>query len=154
METKQFLFWQKWLTYANVITIGVGLLVALRGNSVFLEIHNGFTMETFFGGDPFTEETLRFKNWLFGIIGGTIVGFHVLMIMISENGFKKKERWAYNALWYGLLSWFAIDSGISIYYGAIYNVVLINLVALILIGLPLVMTRNEFANSNGNKSNG
>jgi hypothetical protein len=154
METKQFLFWQKWLTYANVITIGVGLLVAFWGNSVFLEIHNGFTMETFFGGNPFTAETLRFKNWLFGIIGGTIVGFHVLMIMISENAFKKKERWAYKALWYGLLSWFVIDSGISIYYGAIYNVVLINLVALMLIGLPLLMTRKEFATSMGNKPNG
>ena len=77
------------------------------------------------------------------------MGFHVLMIMISENAYKKKERWAYKALWYGLLSWFVIDSGISIYYKAIYNVVLINLVALILIGLPLVMTRNEFRKSIG-----
>ena len=149
MENHKFNFWQKWLTYANVLTIGVGLLVAFWGNSVFLEIHNGFTIETFFGGTPFTAETLQFKNWLFGIIGGTIVGFHVLMIMISENAYKKKERWAYKALWYGLLSWFVIDSGISIYYKAIYNVVLINLVALILIVLPLVMTRNEFRKSIG-----
>ena len=48
-----------------------------------------------------------------------------------------------------LLSWFVIDSGVSIYYSAIYNVVLINLVALMLIGLPLLMTRNEFATFNG-----
>lgn len=153
MENHKFLFWQKWLTYANVLTIGVGLLVAFWGNSIFLDIHNQFTLETFFGGNAITEEVLLFKNWLFGIIGGTIVGFHVLMIMISENAFKKKERWAYQALWYGLLSWFVIDSGISIYYRAIYNVVLINLVALILIGFPLVMTRKEFTISNIGKSN-
>ena len=64
--------------------------------------------------------------------------------MISENAFKEKEVWAYKALWLGLISWFCIDSGISIYYGAIHNIVLINIVALILIGLPLVMTRKEF----------
>ena len=145
MTRPSFSFWQKWLTYANVMTIGVGLLVAFAGNSVFLDPHNYFTKEVFFSGEELTPEILRFKNWLFGIIGGTIVGFHVLMVMISENAFKKKEKWAYRAMWYGLLSWFVIDSGISLYYGAIHNVVLINVVALILIGLPLVMTRRDFA---------
>lgn len=73
-----------------------------------------------------------------------LVGYHILMIFISENAFKKKEPWAYKAMWVGLLSWFLIDSGISVYYGAIHNLVLINLVALILIGLPLIMTRKKF----------
>jgi len=144
MTKTHFNFWQKWLTYANAMTVGVGLFVAFAGNSFFFNIHNEFTLEVFFKGIPLTPEILAFKNWLFGIIGGTIVGFHILMIMISENAFKKKEPWAYKALWYGLISWFLIDSSISIFYGAIYNVVLINLAALILIGLPLTMTRNEF----------
>lgn len=143
MNDKKFTFWQKWLTYANVITVGIGLLVAFLGNSFFFDLHNEATVDIFFGGKISNEE-LMFKNWLFGIIGGTIVGFHVLMIMISENAFKKKERWAYRALWYGLVSWFVIDSGVSFYYNAIHNIVLINVVALVLIGLPLVFTRNEF----------
>ena len=141
---KRFSFWQKWLTYANVMTIVVGLLVAFAGNSFFFEMHNSYTRDVFLNGREFEPHILELKNWLFGIIGGTIVGFHVLMIMISENSFKKKEMWAYKAMWYGLLSWFVIDSGISIYYGAVHNVVLINLVALVLIGLPLVMTRRHF----------
>lgn len=144
MTDKRFNFWQKWLTYANVMTVFVGLIVAFAGNSIFLEIHNGFTEQVFFSGISFTPEVLNFKNWLFGIIGGTIVGFHVLMIMISEYAFKKKERWAYLAMWYGLMSWFIIDSSISFYYEAIHNIVLINLVALVLIGTPLVMTRGQF----------
>lgn len=143
-DNNKFNFWQKWLTYANVITIGVGILVAFAGNSIFLELHNDYTKEVFFSGNEFDTNILAFKNWLFGIIGGTIVGFHVLMVMISENSFKKKEIWAYKAMWFGLLSWFLIDCGISIYYGAIHNVILINIVALFLIGLPLVMTRKEF----------
>ena len=39
MTTKQFQFWQKWLTYANVMTIIVGLLVAFAGNSKIFELH-------------------------------------------------------------------------------------------------------------------
>ncbi|MEZ4974440.1 MAG: hypothetical protein R2820_14100 [Cyclobacteriaceae bacterium] len=145
MTHKQFSFWQKWLTYANVMTVGVGLIVAFAGNSFFLEIHNSYTRQVFFDNQPLSPEMMSFKNWLFGIIGGTIVGFHVLMIMISEFAFKHKEKWAYNALWLGLLSWFLIDSTVSYYYGAVYNIVLINLVALVLIGVPLVATRNEFS---------
>ncbi|MEL6627728.1 MAG: hypothetical protein AAFU33_19010 [Bacteroidota bacterium] len=143
-EEKRFRFWQKWLTYANIMTIGVGLLAAFAGNSMFFEIHNHYTKEVFLNGSEFDTNILELKNWLFGIIGGTIVGFHILMVMISENAFKKKEMWAYKAMWYGLLSWFLIDSGISIYYGAVHNVILINIVALILIGIPLMMTRKAF----------
>ena len=35
---KQFYFYQKWLTYANVFTLGVGLLVAFAGNSIVFEL--------------------------------------------------------------------------------------------------------------------
>lgn len=144
MQDKNFNFWQKWLTYANVITVIVGLIAAFAGNSFFFNLHNEYTKDVFFKSAEFHPEILALKNWLFGIIGGTIVGFHILMIMISENAFKKKELWAYKAMWFGLVSWFIIDSSISIYYGAIHNVVLINLVALLLIGIPLVMTRKVF----------
>lgn len=144
MNDKKFLFWQKWLTYANVMTIVVGLLVAFAGNSLVFEIHNEYTQDVFFDGNLFESDVLKLKNWLFGIIGGTIVGFHILMVMISENSFKKKEPWAYKAMWLAMLSWFVIDSGISVYYGAVHNVVIINLVAMVLIGIPLIMTGKEF----------
>lgn len=144
MTNKRFNFWQKWLTYANTLTIIVGVLVAFAGNSIFFESHNYYTEKVFFNASELEPEVLKLKNWLFGIIGATIIGFHVLMVMISENAFKNREPWAYKAMWYGLLSWFAIDSGVSFYYGAIHNIILINLVALILIGLPLIMTRKVF----------
>lgn len=147
MDEKSFLFWQRWLTYANGVTVGVGLLVAFAGNSIFFELHNQYTRKVFLESAEFTTNLLALKNWLFGIIGGTIVGFHLLMIMISENAFKRREPWAYQAMWLGLLSWFLIDSGISLYYQAIHNIVLINLSALFLIGLPLVMTHKAFRKS-------
>lgn len=144
MNNNKFNFWQKWLTYANVMSVGIGLLVAFAGNSVFLDIHNAYTRDVFFDGQNWDTNVLNLKNWLFGIIGGTIVGFHIIMIMLSEYAFKKKEKWAYTTLWLGLISWFIIDSSVSLFYGAIHNVVIINAVALVVIGLPLVMTRKAF----------
>ncbi|MEM9928516.1 MAG: hypothetical protein AAF840_01730 [Bacteroidota bacterium] len=144
MNDARFQFWRKWLTAANALTIGVGLLVAFAGNSLFFAAHNAGTEQVFFPEDGFSAEALQLKNWLFGIIGGTIVGFHLLMVAISENAFRQRERWAYLAMWGGMLSWFVIDSGLSYYYGAVHNILLINVVALILICTPLVFTRRVF----------
>ena len=141
---KNFDFWQKWLTWANVAAIVVGIITAFAGNSIILAKHNELTQQVFLQGKTFPQDVLLLKNWLFGIIGGTIVGFHILMIMISENAFRKKEKWAYYSICLGLLSWFIIDSGISIYYKAIHNLLIINIPALLIISLPLIMTRNEF----------
>lgn len=141
---KQFNFWQKWLLGANVMTLCVGLLVAFWGNSIFMELHNSYTKDVYFNGQEFPPNVLLLKNWLWGIIGGTIVGFHTLMIFIIVYPFKNRERWSYIAMWTALISWFVIDSSISWYYGAIHNVVIINLVALVLIGIPLIMTGKYF----------
>lgn len=144
MKDSTFKFWTQWLIIANIMTIIVGLLAAFAGNSIFFESYNTQTEAVFFEGQILSSETLALKNWLFGIIGGSIVGFHLLMIFIIKNAFAKREKWAYNALWIGLLSWFIIDSSITTHYKAYHNLYLINFVALILIGLPLVMTRRYF----------
>ncbi|MEM7655235.1 MAG: hypothetical protein AAF399_03835 [Bacteroidota bacterium] len=144
MREQRFQFWRKWLTLANLMTLVVGLLVAFAGNSWVFDLHNEGTRAVFFQGEDFSPEVLRLKNWLFGIIGGTIVGFHSLMIFLSEIPFKRKEPWAYWALSIGMGSWFVIDTSISWYYGAIHNIVLINLVALLLIGIPLIATLRVF----------
>lgn len=146
MEDKKFNFWQKWLTWANVLVIGIGFLVAFAGNSIFFEIHNHETAKAFYNSEALDSETLLLKNWLFGIIGGTIVGFHLLMVFISENAFKNKEKWSYYALWAAMIFWFVIDSSLSIYYGASHNVILINLPGLIMVCIPLVFTRKTFFN--------
>jgi len=140
---KQFNFWQKWLTWANVVAVIIGGFCAFAGDSFVFDLHNELTQKNVLK-NAFTPETLVLKKWLFGIIGGTIVGFHILMIYISEYAFKSKQKWAYSALWFGLISWFAIDSSVSLYFNAWHNVVIINLVALIGIGLPLIFTFKYF----------
>lgn len=145
MTEAKFNFYQKWLTWANWMAVCIGLLCAFAGNSFIFDLHNAYSLDVFFHGASLSPEVLLFKNWNWGVIGGTIVGFHLLMIGISQHAFRKKERWAYQYLWLGLISWFVIDSGVSVYTGAIHNVIIINLVALVMIGIPLLATRKEFS---------
>jgi hypothetical protein len=142
-------FWRRFLILSNCGIVVLGLLVAFAGDSFFFELHNAGTRAVFFDGESLPENSHRLKGWLFGIIGGTIVGFHVLMIFIALFPMKQNERWAYVAMWCGLLSWFTVDSIVSIYFGALYNVYLINLVALVLIGLPLAMLYPGFRKDRG-----
>ncbi len=144
MQDKKFNFWLQWLIVANVIIIIMGFMVAFFGDSFLFYFHNEATKEVFFEGNEIQGSTLHYKKFLYGIIGGTMVGFQVLMLFIVHYPFRKKEVWAYRALWAGLLSWFVIDTSLSTFHGAYHNVYLINLFALLLMGLPLVMTRKYF----------
>jgi len=144
MKEERFNFWQKWLTWANVMVLVIGLMLAVAPSSIFLKMHNDCTADVFFNQTTIPADAEQMRTFLFGIIGGTIFGFQVLMIFISENAFKKKERWAYFAMLFGYLSWFLIDSSLSIMHGALYNVLLINIPAMILIGLPLIFTARYF----------
>ena len=58
MDDKTFNSWQKWLTYVNVLTIRVGILLAFAGNSIVFEIHNNYTKEVFFNGNEFASDVL------------------------------------------------------------------------------------------------
>lgn len=142
-----FNFWQKWMTYVNIMMVIIGVVVAFANETFLFSYYDTLTTKNVLNGQEMDMETRNLKMWLFGIIGGSIVGFHLLIVFVSEFAFKKKERWAYWAILLSVLLWFIIDSSISVVYGAFHNVLLVNLFAIILVGLPLIFTYNNFINS-------
>ncbi|MBI3134498.1 MAG: hypothetical protein HYZ14_07445 [Bacteroidetes bacterium] len=146
MKTR-FVFWQKWMTYVNVLFVIVGAIVAFGNESILFKSYNLYTEKHVLGGLELTPEAKYLKQWLFGVIGGTIVGFHILIVFISEFAFVKKEKWAYSAILFGVLFWFLTDSVISIRFGALHNFLFVNVFALIMIALPLIFTAKDFKQS-------
>lgn len=138
---KYFKLWSNVLLWVNYLMLLVGLFVAFAGNSLVFVWHNEGTFELFNQGIEFLGQMLAFKNWLFGIIGATMVGFNVLAVFIIRFALTKKEIWAWNALFNGIMIWFMIDSGISYYYGAYFNIYLVNLPALLAFLVPLYFIR-------------
>jgi hypothetical protein len=143
---KNFIFWKNWMLVVNMITILIGILIAIAGNSFIFEPHNQGTRELFFEGNSMPKEMLYLKNWLFGIIGATLAGFHLLIVFITQFAFAKKEKWARNAIASALVLWFVVDSSISIYYGAYFNLYWINFPSITLLFLPLLFTWCHFKN--------
>lgn len=139
-----FIFWKNWLLAINILTVLIGVSIAFWGNSMLFELHNQGTRTLFFNGSDFPPNILMLKNWLFGIIGATIAGFHILIVFIVHFAFAQKQKWARNAIALAMVTWFTIDSGISLYVGAYFNVYLINIPSFFLITLPLVFTWKEF----------
>lgn len=144
MTDQRFLFWQKWLTYANVFALFIGLLAAFAIDSFVFDIYNHNIQIQYADGQPLSVDINQMKKWLFGIIGGTIAGFQLLIIFISENAFKQRERWAWTAIFSAMILWFVVDSAVSIACGAWFNVWLINLPSFTLILIPLIATRKVF----------
>lgn len=150
---KYFIFWKNWLIIINLVTICIGLLIAFAGNSFLFEIHNEETSHTYFDGQAPSGKMMAFKNWLFGIIGATIVGFHTLIVYIARYPFARRERWARNAIALAMTAWFLLDSALSISFGAFYNVYLINVPSYLLIVLPVMLTWKCFGGDLGEMKN-
>ncbi|MEM6877097.1 MAG: hypothetical protein AAF544_00955 [Bacteroidota bacterium] len=147
MTEARFQFYRKWLTYANALTLGIGLLAAFAIESLPFSWYNAGIEATFFDGNLLPAEVQNFKRWTFAVIGSTIAGFQLLIVLVSEYAFRYRQGWAWWAISSAFLLWFCLDSSLSIYYGAWFNVLIINLPALLLVAVPLVATKQVFFTS-------
>lgn len=142
----RFDFWHRWLLGVSVLLTLVGLLIALAPNSMLFGFHTTAIAEAFFQG-TIPEEAAHLRTFLFGIIGGTIAGYFLMQTFIVWGPFRRREPWAWHAVLWALLLWFVVDSGLSVYHGALFNVWMINVWTLVLVGLPLVMTYGDMSDS-------
>lgn len=140
-----FTFWQHWLLAVSIIFTIMGIIIAIMPDSILFSLHTEATGNRFFGGQ-LPAEAENFRRFLFGPIGGTIAGYFLLQTFIVYGPFKSREPWAWKAIFWALMTWFITDSSVSIFHGAFFNVWMINIWTLILVGLPLLMTYPAFKN--------
>jgi len=80
-----------------------------------------------------------------GIVGGTIAGKWVLHACIARFGLRRGARWARDATAAGLAVWWIVDSLSSLAFGAWPNVIMINFLPLLAVGVPLVFVWRALA---------
>lgn len=139
-----FQFWQRWLTASCFVFASVGIAVAGFGDTPLFSMWNDGFREAFADGAELGPETARAKSFLLGPLGGTILGSYVLCGFVAAIPFARRERWAWWAISLSLVSWFVLDSTVSLLHHAYFNIYLINLVTLVGQGLPLAMTAPAF----------
>lgn len=81
---------------------------------------------------------------LLGISGGSIAGKWIVHALVARGPLAEGEAWARDLTLRGLSAWFFADSIASLAVGASFNVWMINLVPVALVGIPLVLCWTRF----------
>ena len=138
-----FIFWQRWLLVFAVLLIlfGVGM-VFFNTTSVFDALFNDNINPAFWGSDGPDPTALRFQSWAYGLLGATIAGWGVIIFFLVKIPFAQREKWAWNAFFWGLLLWYVLDTGASIYYGVLFNAAFNTAIFLVAL-IPLLFTQGR-----------
>jgi hypothetical protein len=145
MTDGRFDLWSKWLLAVCAIVILFGLFMALLSWTPLFSVFNRLVDDVFWpGGSPAAVE--QYQLWVYGMLGATMAGWGVTLAYIVLNPFAKREQWSWNAVAAGLALWFVVDTFMSAYTKAYFNVG-VNVLLIVLAGIPLVMTRKDFRDS-------
>jgi hypothetical protein len=138
-----FTFWQRWLFILSLIIIAFGLGMAVLNGTPLFDLLNRQVDPIFWGTQPLPQEALAFRGWTYGVLGATMAGWGVFIAFVAQSPFRRRERWAWNCTALGILVWYLPDTAISLASSVIFNAVF-NTVLLALVALPLFFTRKEF----------
>ncbi len=136
---EQFTFWHRWLLVVSIVSALNGLVVCWWPDSPHLAPWNR-AIETTVAGGAASADVRRF---LLGPLGATMAGYFVLQTFLVAGPLRRGERWAWQALVAGLLTWFLADSARSLRVGAVFNIWMVNLPTLLLAGVPLIFLRGK-----------
>ena len=140
---KNFKFYYNWLNAVMVAMIATGAYMAFFNQSDSF-IFNSIVNTPFWGSGNEPDMAARnFQGFIYGLTGAVMIAWCTLMLMVINNAFKKQQLWAWKAFLISVLAWFPIDEIISIYYKVYLNAVF-NLLLLLIIIIPLMLTRKYF----------
>lgn len=142
---KIFQFWWQWLYYSSLLFAVSGLILALYGNNPLFAPYHRMLASIFFNQDTFPEGTQALYVFILGPMGATIAGIYLLLAYIARYPFRRKEKWARNAIVVSFSIWFITDAIVAITYGVlIHSLVIHLLVSVPQKALPLIFTWKEF----------
>jgi hypothetical protein len=143
MRITYFTFWYRWLIVVSFSLILAGIYTSFF-KSTSLDAPFRLFIDSVFWKDGSTASgTTPFGAFVYSVWGAAIVMWGTQLFFILKFAFKKKEPWAWWAILISTLLWFLIAAGFSLYYGATLNA-LGDLVYMLLLVLPLFMTRRQF----------
>lgn len=138
-----FSFWQRWLVVVGIVITVFGILMAIFSGTPLFDLFNRQIDPAFWGAAAVGDSAKRFQQWIYGGWGATVAGWGIFVTFIARYPFAKKERWAWNCMVLGLITWFVLDTTLSFFYQVYFNVAF-NTGLLVLAMLPAVFTRKEF----------
>jgi len=135
-----FNFWQKWLFISGIIVSIFGIFMVLNISS---EGFNSQIDPVFWGKEIPNIQVRNFQQWIYGVLGSTMVGWGIFIAFVAAIPFKKKEKWSRNCIMIGILSWYILDTFISLKANVEFNAVANTILAIIIL-TPIFFTFTKF----------
>jgi hypothetical protein len=126
-----------------------GIVFAVYGNNPFFMPYNKALARIFWQSENISAETEPFRAFIWGPLGATIACCYILLAFIAQFPFRRKERWARNAIIVAFGTWVLLDSAVCIYYGVYFQIYIINVFSIIVKALPIFFTWKDFSTSQG-----
>ncbi len=130
-----------------------GGTLAFFGDSFLFEPYNQALRDIFFEGGAPSPGAAGFQALTLGQLGGTQAGRWAMLALIVWHGWKRRRRWVQPAVTASLLISFVIDSAISVFYGAVFNVWMMNIAPMLLL-LPAMALMYRFRPLKGSREPG
>ncbi len=134
--------WCRWLTVVAAGVAVFGVSMAVFGGTPLVGPVNAFFDPVFWPASA-PAVVVDFRAWVYGAWGATLAGWGIVLVFIARGPFAGREPWAWRAVAAGTVTWFLLDTGVSVVHGVLPNVVL-NVVVMVLIAVPLWGTRRDF----------
>jgi hypothetical protein len=136
-------FWLGWLKITMILVIVAGGFLAIFSQFAYSAFLNAKIDNVFFNGTNPGGQVELLKKWLTGVAGAVMLGWGISMLYVVNHPFRQRQAWAWRSIFYPVLIWYLLDSGISAYYGILINVS-INTILFLQIMAPLLFLRNNF----------
>lgn len=137
-------FWTNYLKVISLFFAFLGIMWAILGSFDPLGIYDKMMAQSFYNQDSLPADVKKATQFILAPFGATSAGYFILQYLITIHAFAKKEKWAWQTIFGAFTFWFILDSSLSIYHGAWFNLVLANIPALILTLPVMIFSRKYF----------
>jgi hypothetical protein len=137
-----FQFWRRWLIVVTggVLIYGFSLIVLPNVAKSF------FSTMMFSSPDAmgvFDEAANDYITFVHSVLGAVLIGWMLTVLYIVIGSFQPGQRHTWNTLAAAIGTWYIIDSGYSLYSGAVAHAIF-NTLFLLLFVIPLAATYGYF----------
>lgn len=140
--------WLNWLLIVCLLLIVFGLALVFlpdaMQNVIGVNFYNWPLPED--GYSQISTIERNYHMFLYGITGGMLVGWGVLLTFVANGPLKYGSRWAWGAMVICLAIWYVLDTGISLATGFSINAIFNSMIA-VSFAVPLLALRPHLKES-------
>jgi hypothetical protein len=140
MKKQSFLI--KWIFCLGIIVVLAGVVFALIVPRYFTGLQ-GLFYRVFNPDQSISSlpaKDLSHINWIYGVLGAVMIGWGMMIVLFSWRLFAENAAWIWNTIMISITIWYLVDTGISLYYKVILNVI-INSIIFMLALIPYALRK-------------